>query len=161
MESLPVVVALIVSLLLDGCTLTRAHYARPPVDLPQTYLHADQNAKVSLDHWWQRFGDPTLNALVAEALRRNNDLALAVLNVQTAQLQAHLSVINPAVGAGYIYDYSRPLNASVSAAQFHSLTASVSYEVDLWGQLDAIKDIAKWEARATEEDRQSAAFAGA
>jgi NodT family efflux transporter outer membrane factor (OMF) lipoprotein len=139
-----------------GCTVMRTQYTRPIINAPASYAHADESARASLDRWWQGFGDQELDALVEEALKNNNDLALAALNVRAAQLQMHLAVINPAVAAGYTYDYSKPLNGSTSATQFHSLTASVSYEVDLWGQLEATQDVARWELRATVEDRQSA-----
>lgn len=152
-------IVVVVSLLLTGCGVTRARYARPPVDVPATYAHADEDAKASLDSWWQGFGDPQLDGLVTKALKRNNDLAWAALNVRAAHLQAHLAVINPSIAAGYAYDYTKPLKGSGPATQFHSFTASVSYEIDLWDELGAIKDVARWEARATEEDRQSAALA--
>src|ERR1700722_11560610 len=150
---------LLCSPLLMSCGLMRTYYSRPLVNVPASYFHADENAKASLDRWWQSFDDLKLNALVEKALNNNNDLALAALNVRAAQLQVHLAVINPIVAAGYTYDYSKPLNGSVPAMRFHSLTASVSYEVDLWDQLGAVKDVARWEARATEQDRQSAAVA--
>jgi len=155
-------VALIGSLSLTGCGLMRTHYTCPEVESPSSYPHADATATASLDHWWQRFGDPQLDALVAEALKLNSDLALAALNIRAAQFQAHLAVINPTVTTGYTYDYSAPLKRTIPptpATKFHSLTASASYEVDLWDQLAALKDAARWEARATEEDRQSAALA--
>jgi len=143
---------------LGGCSTMRTPFVRPVVDVPGAYPHAGTAATASLDRWWQRFGDPHLDDLVAEALNRNSDLALAALNVRSAQLQTHLAVINPAVAAGYTYDYSKPLNGSFPATQFHSLTASVAYEIDLWDQLAATKDVARWEARATVEDRRSAAL---
>jgi NodT family efflux transporter outer membrane factor (OMF) lipoprotein len=148
--------------LLASCAAMRTHYARPSVNARPSYAHADESARASLDHWWQRFGDPQLDALIEQALRNNNDLALAALNIRAAELQTHLAVINPMVMAGYTYDYTKPLTGTVPptpATQFHSLTASVSYEVDLWDQLGALKDVARWEARATHEDRQSAAQA--
>lgn len=161
MRSSWLLAALIGSLSLIGCGLMRTHYTRPKVPVPATYAHADENAKASLDRWWDSFNDSTLNALVAEALNRSNDLSLAALNVRAAQLQTHLAVINPTVAAGYTYDFSTPLKRSVPptpATKFHSLTASASYEIDLWDQLGALMDVARWEARATEEDRQSAAL---
>jgi NodT family efflux transporter outer membrane factor (OMF) lipoprotein len=151
-------VELIVTVLLSSCSLMRTHYNRPPIHMPQEYLHADQNAKASLDRWWQSFGDANLDALVIDAFKNNNELALAALNVRAAEIQTHLAVINPAVTVGYTYDYTKPLTGSVRATQFHSLTASVSYEIDLWDQLGATKDANGWEARATEQDRESAAL---
>jgi NodT family efflux transporter outer membrane factor (OMF) lipoprotein len=140
----------------------RTHYTRPKILVPATYAHTDENAKASPDRWWENFNDSNLNAVVGEALSQNFDLAIAALNVRAAQLQAHLAVINPTVAVGYTYDYSAPLKRTVPptpATKFHSLTASVSYEIDLWDQLAALKDAARWEAHATEEDRQSAALA--
>ena len=40
--------------------------------------------------WWRAFGDPTLDALVAQALEKNADLAMAALRVRRAQLEAGL-----------------------------------------------------------------------
>ena len=97
-----------------------------------------------------------LDALIDEALKANADLALAALNVHAARLQVQLAVINPTVAAGYTYAASKPLNGATPTAQFHSLTATASYEIDLWDQLGAVKDVARWEARAMEEDREDA-----
>src|SRR5260364_245484 len=40
---------------------------------------------------WMNFNDPQLNALIDEALKANNDLAVAVIRVQRARLQAGLA----------------------------------------------------------------------
>jgi NodT family efflux transporter outer membrane factor (OMF) lipoprotein len=152
------IVASVAGALLTSCSWMRTPYTRPPLDGPATYAHTDDSAKASVDRWWQSFHDPSLNRLIEEALSHNSDLALAALNVRAAQLQVHLAVINPIVAVGYTYEDSKPLNGSAAATQFHSLTASASYQVDLWDQLGAAKDAARWEARATEEDRKSAAL---
>jgi NodT family efflux transporter outer membrane factor (OMF) lipoprotein len=123
------------------------------------YAHADANAKASPNRWWEGYNDSRLNGVIDEALNQNSDLAVAALNVRAAELQTHLATTNPAVAAGYTYDYSKPLQGSFSATQFHSLTASASYEVDLWGQIEAAKDVARWEARATVQDLESAELA--
>lgn len=150
--------ALILSLAcgLAGCHALRTRYVAPRVNVPVTYTHADAAARTSLDRWWTAFNDPNLDALVEQALKTNADLALAALSVRAAQLQVHLAVINPTVAAGYTYEASKALNGAAPTAQFHSLTAAASYEIDLWDQLGAVKDVARWEARATEEDREAA-----
>jgi outer membrane protein TolC len=38
------------------------------------------------------------------------------------------------------------------------VTAGVSWEADLWGRLAAQRNVADWEAQATEEDRAAAAL---
>jgi NodT family efflux transporter outer membrane factor (OMF) lipoprotein len=146
-------------LFLSGCALMRTYYTRPDAPVPDIYAHGDKSAKAPLDRWWENFNDPNLNAVVADALKANADIALAALNVRAAQLQAHLAVINPVVTAGYTYDYAKPLKGAFPSTQFHSLTTSASYEIDLWDQLAATRDAARWEARATEQDQQSAALA--
>ena len=150
------VLILILACGLAGCHALRTRYVAPPVNVPVTYAHADAAARASLDRWWTAFNDPNLDALIEEALKTDADLALAALNVSGARLQVHLAVINPTVAAGYTYEASKPWNGAAPTAQFHSLTAAASYEIDLWGQLGAVKDVARWEARATEEDRQAA-----
>jgi NodT family efflux transporter outer membrane factor (OMF) lipoprotein len=151
-------VLVVVLIALVACSGMRTHYSRPDVPLPANYVHADPSAKASLDHWWRSFNDLQLNTLIDEALKNNTDLALAALDARAALLQTHLAVTNPAVAAGYTYDYSSLLNGSTHPMRFHSLTTSVSYDIDLWNQLEAVKDVARWEARATVEDRQSIAL---
>jgi NodT family efflux transporter outer membrane factor (OMF) lipoprotein len=147
-----------VSTVLTSCGTMRTNYTRPTVNVPERYAHSDDTAKGALDGWWKGFDDSNLNTLIDEALKENNDLALAALNVRAVQLQMHLAVINPTVAAGYTDDVTRPLTGSAPTTRFHSLTASVGYEIDLWGQLQATRDAAAWELRATEQDRQSAAM---
>jgi len=130
---------------------------RPPPP-PAQYAHADAAARGSLDRWWEAYRDPNLNQLVDQALHVNPDLALAALSVRAASYQTHLAVLNPQVSVGYAYDYSKTLNNSTLTTQFHSLTAAASYELDLWGEIAAEKDAARWEERATREDRESAAL---
>ena len=84
------------------------------------------------DQWWHSYGDPNLDALVEGVRAHNSDLALGVLNVRSAQLQAHLTVINPSVTAGYSYSYSysysdsKLLSGSPPSSQFHSRNTSVA-----------------------------------
>jgi NodT family efflux transporter outer membrane factor (OMF) lipoprotein len=151
-------ITLSLALALPGCNAFRTTYQRPLATVPSNFAHAETEARASPDRWWENFNDPNLNAVVSEALRDNPDLALAALSVRAASLQTHLAVINPNVTAGYTYEASKPLNGAASTPQFHSLTASASYEIDLWHQFAAQRDVARWEERATREDRESAAL---
>src|SRR5260370_33806171 len=102
-------VALIGSLLLEGCSLMRTHYTRPQVNVPNTFAHADESAKASLERWWESFHDSNLSALIDKALREDNDLALAALNVRASERQMHLAAIHPIVAVRYSYSYSKSL----------------------------------------------------
>lgn len=150
---------MMMAITLMGCGSLRTRYTSPPVMTPDRYVHADERARASLDQWWHQFEDPQLDALVDAALTRNPDLAAAALRVRAAQLQQHLTVINPTVSASYTYTNAIPLSEHLAPTQTHSLLASASYQLDLWDALGALRDVARWEAGATEEDRLSVALA--
>lgn len=113
------------------------------------------------DPWWHQFADPGLNALIDEVLRSNNNLAAAAIRVRRAQILAGLaqSDLYPSVGASGGSTFERSLDDSSNRSQRHSVSASVSYEADLWGRLASQRDAARWEALATEEDLRSAELA--
>lgn len=117
-----------------------------------------------LEPWWTAFGDPQLNALVNTALARNTDLAVAALKLRRAQLQSQFAQRNqvPGVSAGLSSQNQRALDSggSTSSGSTRSSSANltVSYEVDLWGRLARLSEVADWEAQATEQDRQNTAL---
>ncbi len=118
-------------------------------------------AELAADPWWQRFGDAGLDALVDTALLRNNDLAAAAIRVRRAQLATDFAQtnLNPTVSAGPNVSATRPFRDSASRSESYGVSASASWEADLWGRLGSQRDAAAWEARATEADRQSTALA--
>jgi NodT family efflux transporter outer membrane factor (OMF) lipoprotein len=150
-------------LLLAGCTAPlRSTYQTPAVTLPGNWHHGSAAIdRQLLDHWWQRFDDPTLDRLIEEVLDRNNDLAAATILVRRAQLQAELagSARLPSLSAQGNGAISHGLGGSEQKEiRNFSLSASVSYEVDLWGKLGSRYDAAKWRAQATEEDLAATAL---
>jgi outer membrane protein TolC len=70
-------------------------------------------------------------------------LRSAAFNIRAASYQTHLAVINTTVSVGYTDEYLKPLSDSAPATRFRSITAGVSYEIHLWGQLAAEKDAAR------------------
>ena len=78
--------------LLGGCSsLVRTPYTAPVTQTPAAWQQRDPAAAVNGSRWWQGFGDETLSALIDEALRKNNNLALATIKVRRAQLQAGIA----------------------------------------------------------------------
>jgi len=122
-----------------------------------TATPAASAAQAIAPDFWRAFGDPVLDRLIAEALAANNDLATAGIRVYRAQLQAGLADTNltPSVSVGANGQISRTLDTH-RMAQGNQLQAQVSYELDLWGKLAAQRDAARWEADATEADRETA-----
>lgn len=147
--------------LLGGCSsLVRTPYTAPVTQTPAAWQQRDPAAAVNASRWWQGFGDETLSALIDEALRKNNNLALATIKVRRAQLQAGIAndAFVPALSGQVGSTASKALDGNRQTARSSQNSLSLSYEVDLWGRLGANYDVARWEVLATEQDRAATAL---
>ncbi len=138
-----------------GCaSLTRSDYAVPdlPVE-PGWQQHTSGVPASRTGPWWNDFGDAELSALVEQVLAANGDLAAAGIRLRQARMSADLaaSQLFPAFGAGASIGASLPLDGG-SVSENSSASLDASWEVDLFGRLDAEQDAARWEARASEQD---------
>ncbi|MGB7193879.1 MAG: efflux transporter outer membrane subunit [Collimonas pratensis] len=176
MKSIPMrnfntTLCLLAASLLAGCSAMHSAYQPAALSTPASWQNQPPPVAgdtVLHDRWWRNFNDPQLDQLIEQALVRNNDLAAAAILVRRAQLQAGLATTNPTVSLSLNSSNSRNLNGSSgalpnlpgapSSSRSQALTASVAYEVDLWGKLASQRDAAQWEALATAEDRDSAAL---
>ncbi|MBN3834817.1 TolC family protein, partial [Burkholderia sp. Ac-20344] len=143
--------------LLAGCAGAR-HEPLPAVAMPANWAApVSAHAPATTRDWWRSFGDPQLDALIDDALRANNDLAIAAIRVYRAQLQAGLANTNltPNVSAGANGAVSRTLDTH-QMGRSSNANVSLSYEIDLWGRLAALRDAARWEADATAADLEAA-----
>jgi multidrug efflux system outer membrane protein len=76
--------AIAACVLFAGC-MTGPDYERPAIDAPALFQYATAAAVVTADAaWWKAFGDPVLDALVAEALVHNDNVRIAVANLEQA-----------------------------------------------------------------------------
>ncbi|WP_418125705.1 efflux transporter outer membrane subunit [Variovorax sp. 160MFSha2.1] len=153
-------------LALGGCTLFQPEQrAQRPFDIPprwqQSASPATTGAAVALSaNWWTAFDDPQLDRLIDNALRTNNNLAVAGIRVQRAQLQAGLTNTNltPGVIGQASTSRSYDLKRGGVAGSASNSSVALSYEIDLWGRLSALRSAADWELKATESDRQATAL---
>ncbi|MDR6504200.1 NodT family efflux transporter outer membrane factor (OMF) lipoprotein [Burkholderia ambifaria] len=140
-----------------GCTATR-NGPLPAVAMPSNWASpvAPAASTMAAD-WWRSFGDPVLDGLIDDALRTNGDLAIAAIRVYRARLQAGLVDTNltPNMTLGASGSVSRMLDTH-QTSRASGVTGTLSYELDLWGRLAALRDAARWEADATEADREAA-----
>ena len=87
----PTFVSIVVALtpLWSGCTMG-ADYSRPPLPSPAQYRFVNGPEAESLADvpWFEVFEDPTLQALVREALANNLDLRAAAARVEEARARA-------------------------------------------------------------------------
>ncbi|WP_369521393.1 TolC family protein, partial [Escherichia coli] len=131
-----------------------------PADDPRSSLDTP-GRDIRQDTWWTGFGDERLDRLVAQALAANSDLAAAGLAVQRSRLQAGLAgnaLWPQPSSSGVSGSASRATDQADDWRRSYSTGVSLGWEVDLWGRLRAQRDIARWEAQASEEDRQNTAL---
>ena len=111
--------------------------------------------------WWQGFGDPQLNALIAEALAGSPGIGSARARIDKASAVAtgYGAALAPQASAGADLTrqhfsasgiYPPPLAGSWRTQT--QLAASVGYEFDLWGRNRAAYDAALGQVRAAEVD---------
>ncbi|WP_293501295.1 efflux transporter outer membrane subunit [Roseateles sp.] len=135
---------LALALLMAGCAVTAKH---PPVEAPPpaSFKGAAEWQRVAPqmavpEAWWTMFKDPVLDGLQADLVVGNQNLAVALAQVASAQavLKASQSAIFPtlSVGAGSTRS-ATPQSGNVQGgvSTSNSLTANAAWEIDLWGRL--------------------------
>lgn len=153
-------------LALGGCTLFQPEpRVQRPLEVPQRWQQpipppATGAMVAQSADWWTAFGDRQLDRLIDDALRTNNNLAAAGIRVRRAQLQAGLANTNltPDVLGQASTSRSYDLKRGGVAGSASSSAVTLSYELDLWGRLSALRSAADWELKATESDREAAAL---
>ncbi len=120
--------------------------------------------------WWLDFGDQALSSLIEEALLANPNLAAAGarVNAATASLKATSGRDDPSLTAGLNLSRRRqnfiglPIPGSAvasSTSSAHSLGLNASWELDLWGRLEAGERAAVANVTASVADVEAAKLA--
>lgn len=107
--------------------------------------------------WWTVFGDPVLNDLQARLVVGNESLksSLAAYKVAQAALASSRSGLQPTVGAGLTAQRASSPPQQEAGNSF-GLTASASWEVDLWGRLAGAVDASQARLEASWADLAAA-----
>ncbi|BEV01921.1 efflux transporter outer membrane subunit [Novosphingobium olei] len=144
----------------SGCaSVTRSTYKAPATPVAQAFdLTLSGSAATGTAPWWNNFDDRQLSAVVDEVLAANPNLAAAGLTLRQARLSSQLSRQNlfPSGSASASAAASKPLDGNGAGWNRSSSAAlDTSWEIDLFGRLDAAADAARWEAEATQSDLAS------
>ncbi len=156
---------LAVAIGLSGCFTIGPDYEKPQIDIPQQWRFSIENTKDTANlAWWEQLQDPVLNKLIEQALLNNLDLKIAIANVEQFMgvYGATRSSLFPQIfGQG---DYSRN-QASGEATTLSGkkladtdsahLGATLSWELDVWGQLRRAKEAANADLLAQEAARDA------
>jgi multidrug efflux system outer membrane protein len=156
----PLIVSLL-ALLASGC-MVGPDYVRPPVDAPAAWRLTEPEVKdLANTAWWEQFGDPVLNDLVATALRENKDLLIATARIDefAGNYGFVRSGLFPQIGSGYEASRQKNVGAAVIGAgageTFNSYSAvlNASWEIDIWGRIRRQTEAANAQLLASEEGR--------
>lgn len=143
---------LMTALVLAGCVTAPQVAVAPeaPAAPVQWQFAPTQGASLA----WPDAEDPELGALLQLAEQRNRDLAQAALRLQAASLQQAQGQLRLTPSAGVTAGVSKPLDPFLPGGISRSsgLNFGVSWEVDLWGRIEALQRLDAAQRRGSEAD---------
>jgi multidrug efflux system outer membrane protein len=154
---------LFMALLVGACTVG-PNYQQPQPPMPAEWSSAAEsgigNGPFEIVRWWDLFGDPRLQNLVARSVSANKDLKMAEARVREARAKwrAAGAAAWPAVDASGSYTRVRQSeNVPSSSGQEWDLFQTgfdAGWEIDLFGGVRRSVEAAKAEIEASEENRR-------
>ncbi|TNF48353.1 MAG: efflux transporter outer membrane subunit [Deltaproteobacteria bacterium] len=152
--------ALIMILLVTGCSLHQPTDVSLSVDPPQEFLGQPMTgeARSLSGRWWLAFEDQQLNQLMTELFEQNLELTQAVARLEQVEALAQISrsAESPFLtGGGSVGRSSQPGLADDFIGNNQQLSLAAGYELDLWGKLSAQSTAAELELSASRQDIQT------
>lgn len=154
--------ALAIALALQGCAVTTEPARGPVVEMPAAWGPdaPAADAPPLTAAWWGGFGSPPLERLIEQAQAASPDLRIAIERMRQADIalqQAGISRLPTVNGsAGLSASHSDASGVSATSRESTSVGLSVSYEVDLWGRVDATVRASEAAFEASRFDWQAA-----
>jgi NodT family efflux transporter outer membrane factor (OMF) lipoprotein len=142
-------------LVLGACSLksppSRDELARDAMRntrLPPAWTKGTIRPEAVTADWLASFGEPRLNALVAEALEFNADLAASAARIEQAAAAVKIAggALTPAVD---VLGRANPKMKGGGSTDITGVIVSASWEIDLWGRV-------RYGVRGADEDYRSA-----
>lgn len=120
-------------------------------------LYPEKTSQVP-DRWWESFKSDELNRLIEKGLENNLDIIQARARIK--QAKAALEKVGgstlPSVSAST--GVTRTMKPDVDDVDAYSLGLSASYELDLWGRVDALVEGERLDFQATQADLETSAM---
>lgn len=140
MKRLPILLCTAAAaLLLASCSAVK-HCKSPELNLPETIADGQVDSTTIADmEWWRFYGDTTLCYLIRRTLDNNKEMLAAAANVERMRQLYRIDK------AGRLPNITAPVYAERETNDYYEksfsndpeigVKASVSWEVDLWGNL--------------------------
>jgi len=152
----------LLTVFLTGCMMVGRNHTAPDTITPDTWhqsVSADlSSGSSSLEKWWTRFNDPTLNRLIRTARESNRDLAIASERINEARAARGLSRSQlfpqaDLTGAASRNRTSENLGspAGGQTSDFYTTGLDAGWEIDFFGGVRRSLESADASVAATEE----------
>lgn len=120
------------------------------VDMPSAWATTASSSEVETS-WWFRFDDQRLNELIDKAQRRNTTIGQADARTRQARAQAQIAGADLLPQLSGVFNASRQKqlvpgttsNDNTTISESYGASLNISWEIDLWGKLDAQSEAAR------------------
>ena len=135
----------LVMLLLSGCMSGPDYHTPQPAALPGAWAGVEKTGQPSvvtaqpadLTGWWRQFNDPTLSALVEEALKANLDFALAEARLRQARAMRGVAVgglwPSATVSGSYQREHTSGVTPGNGSQNLYEAGLDAVWELDIFG----------------------------
>ena len=144
------------ALVLSACSWLKPE-PMPPLSLPMPPANGPWQSASQVPEadssWWQLFQDPVLDDLQRQLVLGNHNLQAVAAQVRQAQAAVGTAQASlyPTVNANLGVSRSENTPGTVTGTNY-SLSAPVSWEVDLWGRVSGLNRVADARLQASRED---------
>lgn len=166
-KKLPLAIALLASL--SACTTVGPNYHLPDqaaINRPQAKAdfssanHSAFSNDPAMDHWWELYDDPRLNALIEQAFKANTDLRVAAANLDQvrAVLQETAAAGQANIDLSAQADYGHPSGTQLlefydrpKDQWLYAGSVGISYDLDLFGKVRRAVEAAEADTQAAQD----------
>jgi multidrug efflux system outer membrane protein len=155
--------ALLPGAIMAGCTVG-PDYQKPDVPMPQEFrahIGAAEATSFADLPWWNVFNDKTLQALIAQGLDNNNDIAIAAARIEQARAMVAVAASEgkPQVSYGASGGGEKvlvPAQSDIGATSVGLLGGALdaAWEFDIWGRIRRSTEAAQANLLGQEEVRK-------
>ncbi len=132
---------------------------QPNVDIPGHYAHIESDEmhkKFMAQPWWVHFQRPALNAIIAQAWNKNNDVKAAIARMQAAIEMIPQTRSSRLPNIGLEGNYNKDWRGSDAQRADGEIGAALGWELDIWDRIGNQIKADEFEAVASIRDIETA-----